>query len=91
MNFKKRIRWNYKTRSVNKKNGGFLLIAYLLFCSFFLASCATPIAGPKYRQIVIATGSPFELGLVTELGKTFEKEHECTVRYIKTPTGPGLD
>ncbi len=40
---------------------------------------------------MIATGSPFELGLVSELGKIFEKEYECTVRYIKTPTGPGLE
>jgi tungstate transport system substrate-binding protein len=91
MRFLQRIRQNYKTRNVHKKDLGFLLIAFLLFCPFFLSSCATPIAVPKYRQIVIATGSPFELGLVTELGKAFEKEHDCTVRYVKTPTGPGLD
>jgi tungstate transport system substrate-binding protein len=32
-----------------------------------------------------------ELGLVPELGKVFAKENNCAVRYIKTPTGPGLD
>jgi tungstate transport system substrate-binding protein len=31
------------------------------------------------------------LGLVTKLGKAFEKENDCAVRYVKTPTGPGLD
>ena len=89
--FIQRIRQDYKTSVVNKKRFAFSLIGFLLFCSFFLSSCATPIAGPKYSQIVIATGSPFELGLVTELGKAFEKENKCAVRYVKTPTGPGLD
>lgn len=64
---------------------------FLLSCFFILVCYATAIAGTQFRQIVIATGSPFELGLVTELGKAFGKEHDCTVRYIKTPTGPGLD
>jgi tungstate transport system substrate-binding protein len=91
MRFRQRVRQNYKTRSVDKKDFGFLVIAFLLFCSFFLVSYTRAIAGAQFRQIVIATGSPFELGLVTELGKAFEKEYECTVRYVKTPTGPGLD
>jgi tungstate transport system substrate-binding protein len=91
MKSKQRIRQIYKRKGVNKKNLGFLLIAFLLFSSFFLVSSATATAGAQFRQIVIATGSPFELGLVTELGKAFEKENECAVRYVKTPTGPGLD
>ena len=91
MKFKQRITQNYKKRSVDKKDFGFLLIAFLLVCSFFLASCAAPTTAAKYRQIVIATGSPFELGLVPELGNVFAKENNCAVRYIKTPTGPGLD
>jgi tungstate transport system substrate-binding protein len=45
--------------------------------------------GPK--QIVIATGSPFELGLVDELAKAFQTKYGGIVRCIKTPTGPGLD
>jgi tungstate transport system substrate-binding protein len=45
--------------------------------------------GPK--QIVIATGSPFELGLVDELAKAFQTKYGGVVRCIKTPTGPGLD
>lgn len=45
----------------------------------------------EYRQIVIATGSPFELGLVDELAKAFQQKHGGVVRCIKTPTGPGLD
>ncbi|MBN2514826.1 MAG: substrate-binding domain-containing protein [Deltaproteobacteria bacterium] len=84
MKFNQRIR----RKSFNKKAPGLLLIAFLLFGLFF---SATAIAEPQFRQIVIATGSPFELGLVTELGKAFEKENDCTVRYVKTPTGPGLD
>ena len=91
MNIKQRIRQIYKGKTVSLKNFGFLLIAFLLFCSFFLVPCATTIAGAQFRQIVIATGSPFELGLVTYVGKAFEKEYDCTVRYVKTPTGPGLD
>jgi tungstate transport system substrate-binding protein len=52
-----------------------------------------PLAGDHahYKQIIIATGSPFELGLITVLGKAFEKEQGCTVRCIKTPTDPGLE
>ena len=38
----------------------------------------------------MATGSPFELGLIDALAKVFEKETGCIVRCIKTPTGPGL-
>jgi len=45
--------------------------------------------GPK--QIVIATGSPFELGLVDELAKAVKTKYGIVVRCIKTPTGPGLD
>jgi len=45
--------------------------------------------GPK--QIVIATGSPFELGLVDELAKAAKNKYGIVVRCIKTPTGPGLD
>jgi tungstate transport system substrate-binding protein len=45
----------------------------------------------EYKQIVIATGSPFELGLVQALAKPFEKETGYTVRVIKTPTEPGLE
>ena len=45
----------------------------------------------EYKQIVLATGSPFELGLVQVLAKPFEKETGYTVRVIKTPTEPGLE
>ncbi len=48
-------------------------------------------ARAQYKQIVIATGSPFELGLVDALAKAFEQETGCIVRCIKTPTGPGLE
>ena len=45
----------------------------------------------QYRQIIVATGSPFELGLVDEPGNSFKKQFGCEVRCIKTPTGPGLE
>ena len=48
------------------------------------------IAG-EYKQIVLATGSPFELGLVQAISTPFEKETGYTVRVIKTPTEPGLE
>ena len=78
MNIKQRIGQIYKGKAVSLKRYGFLLIVFLVFCSFFLVPCATTIAGAQSRQIVIATGSPFELGLVACLGKAFEKEHDCT-------------
>jgi len=90
MKSEKRI-WLRCIRYVDKPNVGFSLISFFLFCSLTLICDVTAIAGPQHRQIVIATGSPFELGLVTEMGKVFGKEHNCTVRYVKTPTGPGLD
>ncbi len=43
------------------------------------------------RQLIVATGSPYELGLIDALVKPFEAKYHCKVRCIKTPTGPGLD
>jgi len=74
-----------------RKRPGFTVIVPFLVCSFLFVSNAAESAAAHFRQIVVATGSPLELGLVTELGKIFGKENNCTVRYIKTPTGPGLD
>jgi tungstate transport system substrate-binding protein len=45
----------------------------------------------EYRQIVIATGSPFELGLIDEFARAFQQKVGGTVRCIKTPTEPGLE
>jgi tungstate transport system substrate-binding protein len=59
-----------------------LLAALILFPSSVSA---------QYKQIIVATGSPFELGLVDALAKVFENETGCIVRCIKTPTGPGLE
>lgn len=62
-------------------------LAGLLVLSIF-GVCAQ---AQEYRQIVVATGSPYELGLVDELAQAFQAKHGGTVRCIKTPTGPGLD
>ena len=51
----------------------------------------TPGYAQEYKQIVIATGSPFELGLIDELAKAFQKSHGGVVRCIKTPTGRALN
>jgi tungstate transport system substrate-binding protein len=56
----------------------------------FPGLCSTAFS-QEYRQIVVATGSPYELGLVDELAKAFRAEYGGVVRCIKTPTGPGLD
>lgn len=50
-----------------------------------------PALPQQYEQIVIATGSPYELGLIDELSKAFQEKHGGAVRCVKTPTGPGLD
>jgi tungstate transport system substrate-binding protein len=65
----------------------------ILFISIMLGlSALQPSAySQEYKQIVIATGSPFELGLVDELAKAFQQKVGGIVRCIKTPTGPGLD
>ena len=63
----------------------------LLIVGFALFGLLTPLFAQEYKQIVIATGSPFELGLVDELAKAFQKMHGGVVRCIKTPTGPGLE
>jgi len=88
MNFNQKVKQICRKKSLTSNC---LVIAFLLLCFFLLTPSATAIADGQFRQIVIATGSPFELGLVTELGKAFEKEYKCAVRCIKTPTGPGLD
>jgi tungstate transport system substrate-binding protein len=50
-----------------------------------------PAPAEQYKQIILATGSPFELGLIDALAKVCEKETGGIVRCIKTPTGPGLE
>jgi tungstate transport system substrate-binding protein len=45
----------------------------------------------EYKQIIVATGSPFELGLIDEFAKAFQQKYGGTVRCIKTPTEPGLE
>ena len=63
-----------------------VLIGMMAIWVFFPAD-----ANAQYKQIIVATGSPFELGLVDELGNAFKKQSGCDVRCIKTPTGPGLE
>jgi ABC-type tungstate transport system permease subunit len=41
---------------------------------------SAPASAEQYKQIIIATGSPFELGLIDALAKVFEKESGCIVR-----------
>jgi tungstate transport system substrate-binding protein len=67
---------------------------FTLLCGFFLVGVLgffSPVFSQGFKQIVVATGSPFELGLVDELAKAFQSKYGATVRCIKTPTGPGLD
>ena len=74
-----------------RKRGVFVherLILFFLVVGLLPGSLC--LAG-EYRQIVLATGSPFELGLVQAIARPFEKETGCTVRVIKTPTEPGLE
>jgi len=49
------------------------------------------LASAETRQLIIATGSPYELGLIDTLAKPFEAKCHCKIRCVKTPTGPGLD
>ncbi|MBN2242688.1 MAG: ABC transporter substrate-binding protein [Acidobacteria bacterium] len=64
----------------------------MLACSLIGLPGFNPAGFPQeYRQIVVATGSPYELGLVDELAKAFRAGHGGIVRCVKTPTGPGLD
>jgi len=67
----------------------FRILVFLAFC----LAVAVPfsVAADQFKQIIVATGSPFELGLVAALAKAFEMETGCTVRCLKTPTGPGLE
>jgi tungstate transport system substrate-binding protein len=60
-------------------------------CLVIVLGFHAPAISQEYKQIVIATGSPFELGLVDELAKAFQQKNGAVVRCIKTPTGPGLD
>jgi len=68
---------------------------FLTLAMAFLVVGALGFYSPAFsqgpRQIVVATGSPFELGLVDELAKAVKQKYGIVVRCIKTPTGPGLD
>jgi tungstate transport system substrate-binding protein len=68
----------------------FLMLLLIPGCTLFPGFQNT-LFSQEYRQIVVATGSPYELGLIDELAGAFQSEYEGTVRCIKTPTGPGLD
>jgi len=65
-------------------------ILFFLILSLAMA-VSSGYAADQFKQIIVATGSPFELGLVDTLAKAFQQETGCTVRCIKTPTGPGLE
>jgi tungstate transport system substrate-binding protein len=73
---------------VERSKRKILLVSFCWVFSVFFPHIAL---GSQYQQIIIATGSPFELGLVDEMARVFFKETGCTVRCIKTPTGPGLE
>ena len=66
-------------------------IFVLTGCLLAFPAIRVLVFSEEYRQIVVATGSPYELGLVDELTKAFQVEYGGVVRCIKTPTGPGLD
>jgi ABC-type tungstate transport system permease subunit len=68
-----------------------LLALILAITLIGMPGCKTKASSKEYRQIVVATGSPYELGLVDELAKAFRGKTGCVVRCIKTPTGLGLD
>lgn len=70
----------------------FRTFGFLLFLALSLTvAVSSGHAADQFKQIIVATGSPFELGLVDALANAFQKETGCTVRCIKTPTGPGLE
>jgi tungstate transport system substrate-binding protein len=73
--------------------GNHLLALMLISAVIFIAfpgGHATAFS-QESRQIVVATGSPYELGLMDELAKAFQAGYGGVVRCVKTPTGPGLD
>ncbi len=83
----------FKLSSVKRSRTLIAAVVLTVWC-LLAAGCAvnsTNVVPAEYKQIVIATGSPYELGLVDELAKAFQKKHGGVIRCIKTPTGPGLD
>lgn len=66
-------------------------LAMLAIFLFGLIGFGSNAGAEEFRQIVVATGSPQELGLVDALAAVFQKTHGGVVRCVKTPTGPGLD
>ncbi|KAF5427682.1 ABC-type molybdate transport system, substrate-binding protein [Candidatus Methanophagaceae archaeon] len=43
------------------------------------------------QMLTLATGSPYELGLINGLAKPFEENYDCIVEVTKASTGQGLD
>jgi molybdate/tungstate transport system substrate-binding protein len=43
------------------------------------------------KTLKLATGSPYELGLIDALAKPFEEKYDCIVEVTKASTGQGLD
>jgi tungstate transport system substrate-binding protein len=76
---------------VVKRSSPFLVALYFALAIAVVLGWNASGFSQEYKQIVIATGSPFELGLVDEFAKAFQKKYGGVVRCIKTPTGPGLD
>jgi len=79
-----------RTTSVLKDRFSAVTLSWI-FIVVIVLGFYSPVFSQQYKQIVIATGSPFELGLVDELAKAFQAKYGGVVRCIKTPTGPGLD
>lgn len=74
-----------------RKTRKYITVPAVVVFSLTMLGFAEIALAQQYKQIVVATGSPFELGLVDELAKAFQTKYGGVVRCIKTPTGPGLD
>jgi tungstate transport system substrate-binding protein len=79
-----------RIQNIRVNNWVLVILFYMAIITSTLGFCVNGFC-QEYKQIVIATGSPFELGLIDELAKAFQQKYGVVVRCIKTPTGPGLD
>jgi len=80
----------YRVNQIRKSISCHRAILKALIFAGLLGFCSGTFS-QEYKQIVVATGSPFELGLVSALAEAFQAKYGGVVRCVKTPTGPGLD
>ncbi len=68
-----------------------MVLAITIVCVSITAFCMPVLGAEDVQVLKIATGSPYELGIVDALGEPFEERYDCTIEVTKAGSGASLN